>query len=123
MRLPGTIVRTAVAVAAVTSFAVVAPAAQASPAAQAAGPVPISAAGLGVTEAPTGKQCGAYRHNYNETGGAHLRYYHCGGTRVKIEVDMRDRPNVFYCVFEWEDTYLANWWEANNAWYVGACDR
>ncbi|WP_232660860.1 DUF6355 family natural product biosynthesis protein [Pseudonocardia sp. TRM90224] len=74
-----------------------------------------------MAEAPTGKQCGAYRHYYNQSGNSHLRYWHCGNSKVKVEVDMRYAANQFYCVFEGEDAFLANWPEADNAWYVGGC--
>lgn len=124
MDLPKTIVRTAVAVATVACFTIAAPVAQAAPRTpEATGSGATTASDLGVTEAPMGKQCGAYGHKYNDTGGITLRYYHCGGTSVKVEVDMRHKANEFTCVYAWSDVPLAGWTSADNAWYVGPCDR
>jgi hypothetical protein len=75
--------------------------------------------GIGVLEAPVGKQCGAYRDSPMDY--AHLRYWHCGPTQIRIEVDKRNGPNYTTCVGPWQDVFVDHYIFASHAWYVGAC--
>jgi hypothetical protein len=106
---------TRLAVAAVASFALMAPAANAS----AAAATPSADGGVGILQAPVGKQCGAYRDNPFDT--AHLRYWHCGPTWITIEVDKRTRDNTTMCVGPWEDVFVDYYIFSSHAWYVGGC--
>jgi hypothetical protein len=106
---------TRLAVAAAASFAVVAPAAGAS----AAAATSAADGGVGILQAPVGKQCGAYRDNPLDT--AHLRYWHCGPTWIRIEVDKRTRDNIHMCVAPWDDVFVDQYIFSSHAWYVGGC--
>jgi hypothetical protein len=99
---------------AVTALALVASAAHASAATAAPN------GGVGVRQAPVGKQCGAYRDNPLDT--AHLRYSHCGPTWIMIEVDKRTRDNTYKCVGPWEDVFVDYYIFSSHAWYVGTCE-
>lgn len=107
---------TRLAVAAVAGFALVAPAAGASAAAAPSG----ADGGVGILQAPVGKQCGAYRDDPFDT--AHLRYWHCGPTWIMVEVDKRTRPNTYKCVGPWEDVFVDYYIFSSHAWYVGSCE-
>ncbi|AQZ61972.1 unnamed protein product [[Actinomadura] parvosata subsp. kistnae] len=74
---------------------------------------------VGVLSAPVGARCGAYLTG--EAWGADLRYYHCGDTRIFIEIDNISGPNQYTCVDPWEDKYIAERQTADNAWYIGLC--
>ncbi|MFI7444761.1 DUF6355 family natural product biosynthesis protein [Nonomuraea indica] len=74
---------------------------------------------VGTMAAPVGKRCGAYLTG--EAWGADLRYYHCGDTRIFVEIDNISGPNQYTCVDPWEDKYLAERQTADNAWYIGLC--
>ncbi|MGR6918445.1 DUF6355 family natural product biosynthesis protein [[Actinomadura] parvosata] len=74
---------------------------------------------VGILSAPVGARCGAYLTG--EAWGADLRYYHCGDTRIFIEIDNISGPNQYTCVDPWEDKYIAERQTADNAWYIGLC--
>jgi hypothetical protein len=103
---------TRLAVAAVASVALVAPASAAAATSNADG-------GVGILQAPVGKQCGAYRDNALDS--AHLRYWHCGPTQIRIEVDKRTRDNTYMCVGPWDDVFVDYYIFSSHAWYVGSC--
>ncbi len=73
----------------------------------------------GAFAAPIGKRCGAYLTG--AAWGADLRYYHCGDTRILVEIDNISSANQYTCVDPWEDKYIAESQTADNAWYVGLC--
>jgi hypothetical protein len=118
---PKMVSRIAVAAAAVASFAVAAPAANASAGASgpAAATTSSNAGGIGILQAPVGKQCGAYRDSPADY--AHLRYWHCGPTKIRIEIDKRDRANDYMCVAAWDDVFVDYYIFSSHAWYVGLC--
>lgn len=74
---------------------------------------------VGIMAAPIGVRCGAYLTG--AAWGADLRYYHCGNTRILVEIDNISSPNQYTCVDPWEDKYIAESQTADNAWYVGLC--
>ncbi|MFC7723296.1 DUF6355 family natural product biosynthesis protein [Nonomuraea recticatena] len=80
---------------------------------------PAASKDVGIFEAPVGWQCGAYRSS--SAWNAELRYNHCGGTKIRIEVDARDAPNWFMCVGPWQEVYVTNFRYASHAWYVEPC--
>ena len=77
---------------------------------------------VGTLSAPVGKGCGAYATGYNPTI-AMLRYWHCGGSVIRVEVDAIYDPNYTVCVAPGADVELTYWTRADNAWYVGLCDH
>ncbi|GAA3471301.1 DUF6355 family natural product biosynthesis protein [Nonomuraea roseola] len=113
MSLFTTMSRIALATAAVGSIAVAAPAAQASN-----GHAPRTASnGVSVFEAPVGVRCGAYR--VSTAWNADLRYWHCGSSKVEVEVDYRNWPNNYACMQPWQDRVLETFDRASHAWYTG----
>ncbi|MGN9841364.1 DUF6355 family natural product biosynthesis protein [Nonomuraea sp. H19] len=113
MSLFTTMSRIALATAAVGSIALAAPAAQASPNRTSA----TASNDVGILQAPVGWQCGAYRSS--DAWSATLHYYHCGNSRIEVEIDYRYSPNTFVCLQPWQDRYLEAFSRASHAWYTG----
>jgi hypothetical protein len=120
-----TIGRVAVALAVAMGFLVTGPVAQAAPATDGAPPVTAfaTAGGLRPLEAPWGEQCGAYfrMRKVGSRDEPYLYYKHCGDTKIKIEIDIREHPNEFRCIDARFHSYVYHAQVAEHAWYAGSC--
>jgi hypothetical protein len=117
MRVCGTLPRIVLAVVAVGSVFLTMPSAQAAN----GGSPPSASSGAGVLAAPVGKRCGAYRTA--STVFSDLRYWHCGGSVIRVRVDYVAQPDRDVCIAPWADVYLEQVYVADNAWYTGLCDH